>query len=112
MKFIVDVNLPKFFSYFNSPQFINLVDINDEWTDLQLWDYALQNGLVILTKDSDFYNRSIISTIKPKVVYFQIGNTTLKELHDYFSKNWLFILKALENNFLSVVYPDSIQTLL
>jgi predicted nuclease of predicted toxin-antitoxin system len=112
MKFIVDVNPPKYFRYFNSPQFIHVFDINDEWTDRQLWDYALQNNLIILTKDSDFYNRSIVSTIKPKVVYFQIGNTTLKELHLYFEKNWLFILNALQNNFLVVAYPDSVQTVL
>ena len=110
MNFIVDVNLPKRFSYFNSPQFIHAVDINDEMTDKELWDYALISNLIILTKDADFYNRSIISTVKPKVVYFQLGNTTLKELHEYFEKNWLLILNSIQSNFLVIAYPDSIQT--
>ena len=55
MNFIVDVNLPKRFSYFNSAQFIHAVDINDEMTDKELWDYALLKNLTILTKDADFY---------------------------------------------------------
>ena len=112
MNFIIDVNLPKYFSYFNSPQFIHVFDLNDEMTDEQLWDYALENNLTIISKDADFYNRSITSTNKPRVIYFQLGNTTLKELHTYFEKNWLVILNAIQNNFLVVAYPDSIQTVL
>jgi predicted nuclease of predicted toxin-antitoxin system len=50
MNFIVDVNLPKRFSYFNSPQFIHAVDINDEMTDKELWDYALIKNLIIFNQ--------------------------------------------------------------
>jgi predicted nuclease of predicted toxin-antitoxin system len=112
MNFIVDVNLPKRFSYFNSPQFIHAVDINDEMTDKQLWEYAIFNDLVILTKDSDFYNRSVTSRVKPRVIYFQLGNTTLKEMHKYFEKNWLLILNSIQSNYLVIAYPDSIQTII
>jgi predicted nuclease of predicted toxin-antitoxin system len=55
MNFLVDVNLPKHFSFFNHPNFLHLVDINPYMTDDQVWLYALEKGYIILTKDSDFY---------------------------------------------------------
>lgn len=57
-KFLVDVNLPKKFKFFNTEQFIHVVDINPKMKDSEIWDYALSNDLIILTKDSDFYLRT------------------------------------------------------
>ncbi len=66
MKFLVDVNLPKYFSFFNQPAFEFVVDIDIRLLDTQVWEYALTHNLVILTKDTDFYNRVLISTNSPK----------------------------------------------
>jgi predicted nuclease of predicted toxin-antitoxin system len=43
---------------------------------------------VILTKDVDFYNRFLVSEKTPKVIFFQLGNYSLKQLYDYFNANW------------------------
>ena len=40
--FLVDVNLPKKFSFFNSPNFVHVVDINPRFTDEEIWNYALR----------------------------------------------------------------------
>ncbi|ACE06538.1 hypothetical protein Aasi_1210 [Candidatus Amoebophilus asiaticus 5a2] len=42
MHFLVDVNLPKHFSFFNYPNFVHLVDINPCMIDGQIWNYALE----------------------------------------------------------------------
>jgi predicted nuclease of predicted toxin-antitoxin system len=112
MKFLVDVNLPKYFSYFESSQFIHVVDIDDEMTDSSVWDYALSNNLIILTKDTDFYHRSVASKIKPKVVYFQLGNMTIKTMHDYFERNWLLILNTIRENYLIIVTAEEIEVVI
>ena len=41
--FLVDVNLPKSFSFFNHPNFIFVADINVQMTDNQIWNTALEN---------------------------------------------------------------------
>ncbi|HEX3010342.1 MAG TPA: DUF5615 family PIN-like protein [Bacteroidales bacterium] len=97
LSFLVDVNLPKYFHYFNHENFVYVADIDPTWTDHRIWNYALENDLVILTKDTDFYNRFISSNKSPKVVYFQLGNQTLRELHQYFRDNWDNIQDALKN---------------
>ena len=37
-RFLVDVNLPKYFSFFKDESFIHLVDINREWDDSAIWE--------------------------------------------------------------------------
>lgn len=56
MKFLVDVNLPKYFNFFNKSDFIFVVDINEKMSDREIWNYALDNRFIIITKDSDFYS--------------------------------------------------------
>ena len=112
MNFIVDVNLPKYFNFFNHPQFIFASDINNRMSDTELWNYALQNNLVILTKDTDFYSRSLIATEKPKVVFFKTGNMKLADLNSYFLKNWGSIQQHIQNNFLVIANVDSIDVVL
>lgn len=56
MDFIVDVNLPKKFAFFNSPHFVHVVDMGDSMSDTDLWHLAISENRVILTKDTDFYS--------------------------------------------------------
>jgi len=42
--------------------------------DEQVWRYALANGFSIVTKDSDFSERSVLSGCPPKVIWLRIGN--------------------------------------
>ncbi|HEU4497355.1 MAG TPA: DUF5615 family PIN-like protein [Flavobacterium sp.] len=93
--YLVDVNLPKYFSFFNEGSYIFVSDINLTMPDSEIWNYALQNDLVILTKDADFYNRFLISENAPKVIYFQLGNFSLKQLFLYFEANWEKIKNAI-----------------
>jgi predicted nuclease of predicted toxin-antitoxin system len=43
-------------------------------SDEQVWRFALKNGLTIVTKDSDFSERSVLDGCPPKVIWLRIGN--------------------------------------
>jgi predicted nuclease of predicted toxin-antitoxin system len=43
-------------------------------TDQEIWDYAKANGLVIVSKDTDFRERSFVEGFPPKVVWLDVGN--------------------------------------
>ena len=44
--------------------------------DDEIWQYALRNGFVIVSKDSDFSERSALRGSPPKVIWLRIGNCT------------------------------------
>ena len=45
-------------------------------SDLELWDYAKNGGFVIVTKDSDYYDLSLLRGAPPHVIWIKVGNVT------------------------------------
>ncbi len=80
MKLLFDHNL--------SPQLVNqLTDIFagsshvafhalDKATDVDVWQFARDHGYVLVTKDSDFYDLSLLRGLPPKVIWLRSGNCT------------------------------------
>jgi predicted nuclease of predicted toxin-antitoxin system len=110
MNFLVDVNLPKKFSYFNGANFQFVCDINVSLTDKEIWEHAIKNNQIIITKDVDFYHRFLIASTYPKVIYIVFGNCSLKELHAYFQKNWTSIENLIKDADFIFAYETHIQT--
>ncbi len=108
-KFLVDVNLPKHFSFFNDDCFCHVIDINPTMTDNEIWEYAKSNTMIILTKDTDFYYRFLLDDECPRVVYFKLGNMTLKTLHGYFSKFWPEIIAKLNSGSLIIASRSQVK---
>jgi predicted nuclease of predicted toxin-antitoxin system len=48
--------------------------------DEVVWDYALQHGFTIISKDADFHQRSFLSGPPPKVVWIRRGNCTTGQI--------------------------------
>lgn len=48
--------------------------------DLAVWQYAKDNGFTIVSKDSDFQERSIILGAPPKIVWLRAANCTSAEI--------------------------------
>ena len=42
--------------------------------DRQIWDYAREHGFAIVSKDTDFRERSYVDGAPPKVVWLDVGN--------------------------------------
>lgn len=44
--------------------------------DEQVWVYAKEHGFAIVSKDSDFADRSVLEGAPPKVIWIRSGNCT------------------------------------
>jgi predicted nuclease of predicted toxin-antitoxin system len=44
--------------------------------DDDVWEYAREHGYVVVSKDSDFHQRSLVEGFPPKIVWIQRGNCT------------------------------------
>jgi predicted nuclease of predicted toxin-antitoxin system len=48
--------------------------------DEAVWEYAARHGLTIISKDSDFHQRSFLFGPPPKVIWIRRGNCSTKEI--------------------------------
>jgi len=48
--------------------------------DAVIWNLARERGFVILSKDVDFHQRSLLHGAPPKVVWLRVGNRSTREI--------------------------------
>ena len=108
-KYIIDVNLPYFFNLWNSEDYIHQLDVNPKASDKSIWEYAKENNLTVITKDSDFSNRILISSPPPKIIHIKLGNKKMSEFHSRINSIWSEVLEMNEKHKLVNVYDDRIE---
>jgi predicted nuclease of predicted toxin-antitoxin system len=100
VKFIVDAQLPPSLAAALREAGCDAVAVRDiglrEAKDAAIWNYALQNNGIILTKDEDFAERCIASETAPSVIWLRIGNATNPELLDWLMPLWPSVLERLQ----------------
>jgi predicted nuclease of predicted toxin-antitoxin system len=53
-RFLIDVNLPYRFSVWAAGNFVRARGMGERWSDSELWAYARERGLIIVSNDTDF----------------------------------------------------------
>jgi predicted nuclease of predicted toxin-antitoxin system len=86
VKFLIDAQLPPALAAWLQQAGHEAAHVRDvglrEAGDDTIWAYALQAGVVIVTKDEDFAARAAlaIDSERPIVVWLRVGNTTNRAL--------------------------------
>ena len=52
----------------------------DHADDQAVWGFARENGFVIVSKDSDFRQRSFVLGFPPKVIWLRMGNRSTGDI--------------------------------
>jgi len=110
-KYLIDVNLPRHIPLWENQEFIHQVDINDEWSDQEIWKYAKENSLTIVSKDSDFSNRMMAASPPPRVIPFRIGNMRLRQFISFIALRWNKIQELSDQHKLVAVYLERIEAI-
>ena len=103
MKFLVDAQLPKRLSnYLNSQGYysIHTLDLprKNLTTDDEIITISMIEQLVVITKDTDFYN-SFFQKAEPfKLIFLTVGNITTNDILQIFEKNLTNIMLQLQEN--------------
>ncbi len=56
-------------------------------SDAAIWDYAGLHGFAIVSKDSDFQQRSLLHGSPPKFIWLRVGNCRVKTTENLLRKH-------------------------
>jgi predicted nuclease of predicted toxin-antitoxin system len=69
----------------------------DTAPDPEIWQYARDNDLVIVTRDADFSDLNVIWGFPPKVVWIRRGNCTTGEIESLLRINYEAVRALVED---------------
>jgi predicted nuclease of predicted toxin-antitoxin system len=108
-KYLIDINLPYYFSIWNNDDYIHQRDIDPKASDSVIWQYAKNQNLTIITKDRDYADRILWATPPPRIIHLKVGNLKLRDFHVFVSKCWGEVLEISQTHKLVFVFKDSIE---
>ena len=101
MKYLIDAQLPPALARFLTAKGEDAVHVLDiemlESSDSEIWDFAMREKMVIITKDEDFQVRASVTQHRPVIIWVRIGNCSKKTLIDFFEKKWGKMKSELDN---------------
>jgi predicted nuclease of predicted toxin-antitoxin system len=59
--------------------------------DTAVWEFARAGGYAIVTKDSDFFERSLVSGFPPQVIWLKCGNRTSQQIEEILVRSQVMI---------------------
>ena len=107
--FLFDQNLPSRVRLNPYLPLLALSELGPNPTDSQVWDFARQRDLVIVSKDADFSERIIVDTPPPWVVHLRFGNLRRAEFHARLALAWPQVEALLKTHKLVNVYLDRVE---
>ena len=84
MKLLLDQNIsrkliPDLQRLFSGSSHVSLLNLHQA-SDLEIWNYARDNDFIIVSQDSDFFEKSLIFGFPPKVICLRNSNTSTKNI--------------------------------
>ena len=66
--------------------------------DEAVWAYAREHGFAIVSKDSDFAERSVLERDSAKVIWIRLGNCSTKDVEQLLRAAFLVIRRFIEED--------------
>lgn len=100
MRFLVDAQLPPALARWlvaqgQEAEHVASLDMQGA-SDAAIWDFALETGAAIVTKDEDFAQRKALAVRSPTIVWIRLPNTRRQDLLAWFDTALPIVLSALE----------------
>ncbi|MDZ4791333.1 MAG: DUF5615 family PIN-like protein [Hyphomicrobiales bacterium] len=108
-KYLIDANLPRYFHIWSDDEYEFVFDKNPAWIDGDVWNYAVAQGLTIVTKDADFSDRRLSTESGPRIIHIRTGNMRMRDFHSFLSVIWPETCQLSTSFQLVYVYRDRIE---
>jgi predicted nuclease of predicted toxin-antitoxin system len=107
--FLFDENLPARLRFSPELPIVSVLSIGRNPSDSQVWEFARERELVIVSKDADFSDRIITRSPPPWVIHLRFGNLRKNEFHALLARMWPQIETLLKSHKLVNVYSDRLE---
>ena len=107
--YLLDENLPSKLPFSLEGIIVHANELGISVSDQVIWNYCKENSLAIITKDSDFSERILISEPPPKVIHLEFGNMKLQEFNNYLESIWSNVENLLIDSKLVNVYEGYVE---
>jgi predicted nuclease of predicted toxin-antitoxin system len=74
--------VPTLTKHFGECVHVNKIALPCPAPDTQIWDYAKENGYIVITQDADFLHLLNAKGYPPKIVLLRTGNISVKEAEE------------------------------
>lgn len=65
--------------------------------DQEIWEHARDNDLIIVSKDVDFSEMSVVKGFPPKVVWLRRGNCSTGDIGDILRRDYSMVEELVQN---------------
>ena len=110
MKLLLDANISwklvdKLRPIFGECAHVDYIGLNVPAYDMEIWNYALDYGFVIITKDNDFLDILDVYGFPPKIVLLRTGNNSSQAILELLinSKSEIEELENSKNGLLEIL---------
>jgi len=101
MKFLFDQNISHRILRLLPDKFVGSSHVKTEGLinapDMQIWEFAKENGYTIVTQDSDFNELNSLLGFPPKIIWIRTGNLKTQALQEILIENYIEVQRFLED---------------
>lgn len=65
--------------------------------DRYIWEYAATHGFLLVSKDADFYQRSLVYGAPPKIIWLRVGNASTSAIAALLRERYVTIRRFAES---------------
>jgi predicted nuclease of predicted toxin-antitoxin system len=65
--------------------------------DGTVWKYAIENGFVLISKDADMHDRSLLYGFPPKVIWIRLGNCSTNDVENLLRRETKLVGRFFED---------------
>lgn len=92
MKLLIDANLSWRLVNLIAPSFpetihVSKTGLNEPAKDIEIWNWAKQNGFTIVTNDEDFFYFLSVKGFPPKIIMIRTGNQSTRFVADVINRD-------------------------
>ena len=86
------------------PDSLHVRDVGMKATaDPVVWNYAKDNDLMIVSKDSDMHDLSLLFGTPPKVIWLLLGNCSTRQVEELLRREFEVVKFFYEDEFVSLL---------